>query len=235
MYLLPSGTFHARGSCVLKRVLDIVFAGAMLLMVLPLLLVCALLVRLESEGPALFRQTRMGRGFRTFEILKLRTMCEGEPGTPITLGIDPRITRVGAWLRRRKLDEFPQLWNVLRGDMSLVGPRPVIPELALEFATEYEELLKGRPGLTDPASVEYCHEAEMLADRADPLRCFKSVVVPDKLRISRNYLNSANTLRDLAVIVKTPAVVLIPTRPGALSLGLERLHPPVCPPAMSQD
>jgi lipopolysaccharide/colanic/teichoic acid biosynthesis glycosyltransferase len=220
---------------VLKRGIDILFAGAALILLSPLLLVCALLVRLDSKGPVLFRQARVGRNFRTFQILKLRTMRNGEHGAPITLGSDSRITRVGAWLRRWKLDEFPQFLNVLRGDMSLVGPRPVIPDLAREFAYDYEHLLTVRPGLTDPASVHYCREAEMLPLVPDPFEYFKTVVVPEKLRMSRNYLQSATMLSDFRMIVKTAVVVLTPSRPLAPSPEFETLHPQVCPPSMSQD
>ena len=131
----------------LKRAIDITVAGAAVVVLFPLFVVFAVLIRLDSKGPALFRQVRMGRNFRTFKILKMRTMRDGEQGSAITLGSDPRITRMGAWLRRWKLDEFPQLWNVLRGEMSLVGPRPVIPELAGEFVAEYKHLLTVRPGL----------------------------------------------------------------------------------------
>jgi lipopolysaccharide/colanic/teichoic acid biosynthesis glycosyltransferase len=229
------GRGRTLGGHVLKRVIDILFAGAMLVLISPLLLICILLVRLDSEGPALFRQARMGRNFRTFQILKLRTMRNGERGDPITLGFDSRITRVGAWLRRWKLDEFPQLWNVLRGDMSLVGPRPVIPKLAQEFASDYEHLLRVRPGLTDPASIRYCRETEMLSLVPDPLEHFRAVVVPEKMRISRTYVEKATVLRDLGVIVKTAAVVLTPPRRDALALEFETLRRQVCPPSMSQD
>src|SRR5579864_945752 len=121
----------------------------MLVVCLPLLAVCGLLIRLDSRGPVLFWQIRTGRDFRTFRLLKLRTMRVGEEGPAISVGIDPRVTRFGGWLRRWKVDELPQLWNVLRGDMSLVGPRPVIPEFTSEFAAEYADLLQVRPGLTD--------------------------------------------------------------------------------------
>jgi lipopolysaccharide/colanic/teichoic acid biosynthesis glycosyltransferase len=219
----------------LKRSIDIVLAAALLALASPLILLCALIVRLESAGPAFFRQTRMGRNFRTFPMLKLRTMRFGELGAAITVGSDARITRVGLWLRRWKLDELPQLWNVLRGEMSLVGPRPVIPELAQEFALDYEQLLKVRPGLTDPASVRYCREAEILVRAPDPLQYFKTVIIPEKLRISRRYLQNATVLSDLRVILQTAVVVLTPIQPLAPSPEFGRLQPQVCPPPMSQD
>jgi lipopolysaccharide/colanic/teichoic acid biosynthesis glycosyltransferase len=220
---------------VLKRAIDITFAGAALVVLFPLFVLLAVLLKLDSEGPVLYRQSRMGRNSRTFQILKLRTMRNGEQGPAITLGSDPRITRFGAWLRRWKLDEFPQLWNVLRGDMSLVGPRPVIPELAREFAAEYKHLLAVRPGLTDPASVQYCNEVETLSLVPDPLKYFKTVLTPDKLRISRNYLQTATIASDLGVIVKTVVALMTPMRRPAPSPQFESLRPRVSPPSMSQD
>lgn len=186
-----------------KRSVDFVLAGLLLAITFPLLVIAAIVIKLESKGPVIFRQVRVGRGFRRFQLLKLRTMKASSGGTAYTLGADPRITRCGRWLRWFKLDELPQLWNVLRGDMSLVGPRPVIPELTVEFKPAYERLLEARPGLTDPATLKYCHEAEILALVPDPLKYFKTVVTPDKLRISQAYLQRANVWSDLGVLVGT--------------------------------
>lgn len=186
-----------------KRGLDITLAGLLLVCTLPVLAVAALLIKLDSDGPILFCQERMGRNFKRFRLVKLRTMRPSTSGLAYTLGADPRITRVGQRLRWLKIDELPQLWNVLRGDMSLVGPRPVVPELAIEFKKSYEILLMARPGLTDPATVKYCREAEMLAVVPEPLRFFKRVVTPDKLRISESYLRNANVWNDLCVIAAT--------------------------------
>jgi len=193
---------------VLKRSLDVCLSSLLLLAALPVLLVCAILIKLDSEGSVFFRQARMGRGFRTFELIKLRTMDSATRGCRFTFGADPRVTRVGYWLRKFKFDELPQLWNVLRGDMSIVGPRPVVPELTLEFREEYEELLSVRPGLTDPATLKYRDEAEMLGQFADPMEHFKTVVTPDKLRISRAYLRHANVRTDLILIGKTAMSLL---------------------------
>ena len=174
-------------------------------------MLAALLIRLTSPGPVLFRQTRMGRGFQSFEILKLRTMAHAEGGLAFTFGPDPRITPIGAYLRRSKLDELPQLWNVLRGQMSLVGPRPVVPELTREFRDEYLFLLRARPGLTDPASLKYSQEARLLARSSDAMQFFKSVVTPDKLRISFEYMQQANLWTDLKTIGMTAAVCAFPS------------------------
>jgi len=163
----------------------------------------AVLIKLDSNGDVIFCQARMGRGFKCFRLYKLRTMAASIDGPAYTLGADPRITRTGRWLRWLKVDELPQLWNVLCGDMSLVGPRPVIPQIALEFRQDYDRLLKVRPGLTDPATLKYCREAEMLALVPDPNRYFKTVVTPDKLRISKAYIRKATVWTDLGVLAQT--------------------------------
>jgi len=188
---------------VFKRSVDITLSGVLLIAAIPLILLAAVLIKLDSEGPVFFRQVRVGCGFKQFYLLKLRTMTHQSSGPVFTLGADPRVTRTGRWLRRCKMDELPQLWHVLRGEMSLVGPRPVVPELTEEFRDDYLRLLEVRPGLTDPAAIKYCQEAEMLAMVPDPLQYFKTVVTPDKLRISEAYLRRANVWRDLGVIART--------------------------------
>lgn len=192
----------------LKRLVDVFVAASLLLLFSPLLVLLCVLIRRESRGPAIFRQTRMGRNFKPFEILKLRTMRE-VPGAMITLGHDQRITRLGRWLRRTRIDEIPQFWNVLRGEMSLVGPRPVVPALTFQFREQYQRLLQVRPGLTDPATIKYCRENELLAVSENPLAFFWSVITPEKLRISMAYQESATLLRDLLVLLQT-ALVLLP-------------------------
>lgn len=196
----------------LKRSLDISLSGLLLAASLPLIVIAAIFIKLDSAGPVIFRQARTGRGFRRFQLLKLRTMRVDAAGSPYTLGADPRITGAGRWLRKFKLDELPQLWNVLRGEMSLVGPRPVVPELAAEFRQAYTRLLAVRPGLTDPATLKYCRETELLALVPEPLRYFKTVVTPDKLQISQHYLERANLWSDLSVMARTLLVLLLPRR-----------------------
>jgi len=210
---------------VLKRVLDLCIAALLLVILLPLIIVAGILIRLDSEGPVIYRQVRTGRGFKPFRLLKLRTMTCASEGLTFTFGNDPRITRVGHWLRWLKFDELPQLWNVLKGDMSLVGPRPVVPELTEEFRPAYERLLAVRPGLTDPATVKYCREAELLAQISDPMWFFKVVLTPNKLKISWDYLNRATVWSDLLVMLQTAralipsprslrTIVLVPIRSG---------------------
>jgi lipopolysaccharide/colanic/teichoic acid biosynthesis glycosyltransferase len=154
----------------MKRMVDIAIAVTLLILLAPALGLVAILIRLDSPGPALFCQERVGRKFRGFWIYKFRTMVEGAAakGPSITANADPRVTRVGAWLRRTKIDELPQLWNVLRGDMSIVGPRPELRQYVDRFQDEYRELLKVRPGLTDPSSLKYADEARVLAGATDP-------------------------------------------------------------------
>jgi lipopolysaccharide/colanic/teichoic acid biosynthesis glycosyltransferase len=194
---------------VLKRVFDIVVAFSLLVAATPILLLAAILIKLDSAGPVFFIQTRMGRNFRCFQLLKLRTMQVGCDGPAYTLGPDARITRVGQWLRWTKFDELPQLWNVLRGEMSLVGPRPVIPALAMEFQEAYSMLLAVRPGLTDPATMRYCRESELLALVPEPLGYFKAVLTPKKLQISAAYLQRATVFTDLGILAGT-ALALFP-------------------------
>jgi lipopolysaccharide/colanic/teichoic acid biosynthesis glycosyltransferase len=191
--------------------MDIVVSGFLLLVAAPILLLAALIIWITSPGPILFRQVRMGRAFQPFNILKLRTMTHAEGGLEYTLGADPRITSIGRLLRQTKLDELPQLWNVLRGDMSLVGPRPVLPQLTQEFRRQYAFLLRIRPGLTDPASIKYVRETELLARAPDPMDFFKSVVTPDKLRISFAYMGRANLWTDAVVLGMTVVVCFFPS------------------------
>ena len=194
----------------LKRAFDILAAASLLAMTLPLLALAAVLIKLDSEGPVIFSQDRVGRRFNRFRLFKLRTMNLRGVGTAYTLGADPRITRVGRWLRRYKIDELPQLWNVLRGEMSMVGPRPVIPELAEEFEWGYVRLLAIRPGLTDPASLKYCNETEILETVVDANRYFKRIITPDKIRISLGYLKRANAWTDLVLMAQTALALAFP-------------------------
>jgi lipopolysaccharide/colanic/teichoic acid biosynthesis glycosyltransferase len=188
---------------VLKRSVDIALAGLLLILSLPVLAVAAIAIKLDSEGPIFFRQARMGRRFRCFDLLKMRTMRISCGGPAYTQARDPRITFVGRKLRWLKVDELPQLWNVVRGDMSMVGPRPVVPEIALEFRPAYNRLLQVRPGLTDPATLKYCREDTLLATLPNPHHYFKTVLTPDKLRISAAYLDRANLWSDLCLLTGT--------------------------------
>lgn len=191
-----------------KRLFDIVAAGLGLLLLWPVLLAAAVWVKLDSPGPALFRQIRVGRLGVPFTIHKFRTMRVA-PGAAITVGADPRITRAGQVLRQTKLDELPQLWDVLRGAMSLVGPRPELPKYVELYPAELRErVLSVRPGITDPASLAFSHEAELLAAAADPEREYREVILPAKLRLSADYASRASLLTDLGLILATLRRVL---------------------------
>ncbi|MDR7334693.1 sugar transferase [Roseateles asaccharophilus] len=191
-----------------KRLLDMLASGLGLLLLAPLLLAVAVWIRLDSPGPVLFRQIRVGRFGVPFTIHKFRTM-RVEPGSAITVGEDPRITRSGRVLRASKLDELPQLWDVLRGAMSLVGPRPELPRYVELYPADLRErVLSVRPGITDPASLAFSHEAELLAAAADPEREYREVVLPAKLRLSADYASRANLGTDLRLILATLGRVL---------------------------
>lgn len=198
-----------------KRSVDLTFSFTLLLLSAPVVVVAALLIKLESQGPVLFRQTRMGRGLKPFVLYKLRTMSHGTKGLHYTIGGDPRVTRIGELLRRTKIDELPQLLNVIRGDMSLVGPRPVVPQIALDFREAYEYLLRFRPGLTDPASLKYCRESELLALAPDPVAYFNTVVTPDKLRLSVAYVERATLGSDLVILAQTALAVTVGWHPAS--------------------
>lgn len=189
----------------MKRVFDLVVALLGLLLLSPLMAIAALLVKLDSKGPVLFRQERMGKGFRPFFIYKFRTMVHdpGGAGRRFTVGNDPRITRVGTLLRKAKIDELPQLFNVLKGEMAFVGPRPEVPEFVKLFRQDYEEILKVRPGITDLASLKYRHEAELLGQFSDPKEQYVRQILPDKIRLAKDYIRRSSFFFDLRVILKT--------------------------------
>ena len=192
-----------------KRLVDLLVSGVLLLLFAPLLLAVAVWVRLDSPGPALFRQQRVGRGGRPFSIHKFRTMRVDAGGLGLTVGEDARITRAGRWLRRLKLDELPQLWDVWRGAMSLVGPRPDLPHYVARYPAALRELLLSvRPGITDPASLAFRHEAELLAAAADPEREYLERILPAKLQLSADYLRRASLWTDLRLLARTALLLL---------------------------
>ena len=193
----------------LKRAFDIVVAALALVLLSPLLLMTALLVKLDSSGPVFFRQQRVGRHGVPFHIHKFRTMADGAPGLPITVGADPRITRAGAWLRRTRLDELPQLWDVLRGRMSLVGPRPEVPRYVAHYPPALRaQVLAVRPGITDPASLAHLDEAALLAAAADPEREYIERILPAKLQRAANYASHATLATDIALLWRTLRALL---------------------------
>lgn len=188
-----------------KRAFDLLWSLAGLALLSPLLLLVALAVKLEDGGPVFFRQVRVGRGGRTFRIWKFRTMVVDaeRQGRAITVGRDPRITRVGGRLRAAKLDELPQLINVLVGEMSLVGPRPEVPRYVDLYTEAQRAVLALRPGITDLASIAYRDEGELLAGAEDPDATYLQVVVPDKIRLNLAYASGASLWTDVLVILAT--------------------------------
>jgi len=206
----------------LKRAFDLSLATAGMLCLWPAFIVLSILIRLDSRGPVFFKQVRVGRRFRPFWIYKFRTMVSDAPrlGGSITAGNDPRITRVGRALRRTKLDELPQLLNVLKGDMSIVGPRPEVAEYVDRFHADYEVLLRLRPGMTDLASLTFRDEAALLAGVPYPEETYVSSILPDKLKLGKEYVRDACLTFDIALIAKTLAALWAPT----LFLGRRRIR-----------
>jgi len=190
---------------VMKRGFDIIVSFLGLVVLSPLLLLLAVVIKLDSPGPIFFRQERIGRGFRPFFIFKFHTMVQ-DPfgrGRLITVGDDPRITRAGRFLRKTKIDELPQLINVLRGEMSFVGPRPELPQYVELFRKDYEEILRIRPGITDLASLKYHDEAAVLKQLENPEAEYCDRILPDKISLSKEYVKKSSFVFDLAIILKT--------------------------------
>ena len=189
----------------LKRVVDTLGAFCGLVVCTPLFVVIALLIKMDSRGPVLFRQVRVGRGFRQFCLYKFRTMIQDDSrnGGTLTIGEDPRVTRIGRFLRQFKLDELPQLANVLKGDMSLVGPRPEVPYYVEKFREDYQDVLTVRPGLTDLASLKYIDEQVLLGKAAKPEDEYTNKILPEKIRLEKLYIEHASFVFDLAVIAQT--------------------------------
>ncbi|MFL6663922.1 MAG: sugar transferase [Rhizobacter sp.] len=189
-----------------KRVFDIVLAAVGLVLLSPVLMAIAAWIKLDSPGPVFFRQERVGRFGRPFSIHKFRTMAHRphSDGRQITVGADPRITRAGRWLRRTKCDELPQLIDVLRGRMSIVGPRPEVPRYVAQYPPAMrDKVLSVRPGITDFASLHYRREGELLARAQDPEREYVEVVMPEKLRYAAQYVDQASLATDLRLIAQT--------------------------------
>ena len=189
----------------MKRLFDILASGFGLLILSPLFLILAVWIPLDSPGPVFYRQTRVGRGGRDFRIFKFRTMRVGaDKGSLVTIGgRDPRVTRAGSFLRRLKLDELPQLINVLVGDMSLVGPRPEVRKYVDLYTPEQLHVLDVRPGMTDAASIKYRNESELLGQAEDPEDYYIHVVMPDKLAINLDYVRNHSFRGDIQLIFKT--------------------------------
>lgn len=188
----------------LKFIFDRLMALVGLLVLWPVLLVVAILVRIKMPGgPVIFKQKRVGRNGRLFTMYKFRSMTVGHGGSSVSVAGESRITPLGAKLRHYKLDELPELWNVLIGDMSFVGPRPDVPGYADQLKGKDREVLKLRPGITGPASLKYRDEEDLLANQTDPQRYNDEVIFPDKVRINLYYLHHYSFIKDIEMIFCT--------------------------------
>lgn len=189
---------------ILKHIFDRSVSFIGLIFLSPVFLVVAIMIRRQMPGgPVIFTQKRVGRKGNLFTMYKFRSMTVGHNGSSVSVAGESRITPLGAKLRKYKLDELPELWNVLIGDMSFVGPRPDVPGYADKLTGADREILKLRPGITGPASLKYRNEEELLALQADPQRYNDEVIFPDKVRINRYYLNNYSFLKDLQMIICT--------------------------------
>ena len=189
----------------MKRVFDIVASALGLVVLSPLFLILAIWIKLDSAGPVFYRQTRVGRHNKDFRIFKFRSMRVGaDRGSLITVGgHDPRTTRSGYYIRKYKLDELPQLINVFMGDMSIVGPRPEVRHYVNYWTPEQMHVLDVRPGITDPASIKFCNENELLAKAEYPEKYYIEVIMQEKIRLYLEYVKKQSFLYDIALIIKT--------------------------------
>ncbi len=191
-----------------KRFFDVFICALLLAITSPVLLICAILVKCTSKGPVFYRQERVGRYDTTFRIFKFRTMVQNADkiGTKITVGEkDPRITKFGSFLRKTRLDEFPQFINVLLGHMSLVGPRPEVRHYVNEYTNEMMATLLVRPGITGMASIEFRYENDMLDGKEDPEQYYIDVILPKKMNINLDYLKNISLKEDFLILCRTVA------------------------------
>src|SRR5215471_476938 len=200
--------------CLIKRLLDIVVSSCGLILIAPLLALLAIWIKVESLGPVFYRGVRAGRSGKPFRIYKLRTMVRDaeQKGGAETPADDPRITRAGAFLRAYKVDEFPQLINVWKGEMSLVGPRPEVMDEVDVYTDEERDLLLVRPGITDWASICFRDEDEILRGSADPHRAYHELIRPEKVRLGLLYVRNRCFFTDIRILLQTLLVVVTPVR-----------------------
>ena len=190
---------------IVKRIFDFICSTAGLIVLSPILIVIAVKIKTGDNGPVFFKQIRVGEKNKEFEILKFRTMVvDAEKlGRQITVGNDSRITKIGAFLRKYKLDELPQLINVFKGDMSLVGPRPEVPRYVKLYNEEQKKVLEVKPGITDLASIRYRDENELLGKAENPDNLYINTIMPDKLALNLEYIHKNNVFFDIYIILKT--------------------------------
>ena len=193
----------------LKRIFDIISSLLGLILLSPFMIIIAILIKFDSKGPIFFKQVRVTKNGREFKIFKYRTMRVGsDKFSQITVGKDSRITKVGDFLRKYKLDEIPQLINVLIGDMSLVGPRPEVPKYVALYTEEQREILKVRAGITDYASIEFSNENDILANEADPEKAYIEKIMTRKIELNKKYLSEISVMTDVKIILLTIKKIL---------------------------
>lgn len=193
----------------LKRIFDITLSLFGLIILLPFMLIIAILIKIDSKGPVFFKQIRVTKNGKEFKIFKYRTMRVGsDKYSQITVGKDSRITKIGSFLRKYKLDEIPQLINVLIGDMSLVGPRPEVPKYVALYTDEQKEILKVRAGITDYASIEFSDENDLLASEEEPEKAYIEKIMPKKIELNKKYLSKISILTDIKIILLTIKKIL---------------------------
>lgn len=193
----------------LKRIFDIIASLFGVLILLPLFIIVSVLIKLDSKGTILFKQVRVTKDGKKFNIYKFRTMqMDSEKEGQLTVGKDNRITKIGSILRRTKLDELPQLFNVLFGDMSLVGPRPEVPKYVSFYTEEQKEILKVRAGITDYASIYFSDENSLLAGQKNPEQFYIDVIMPKKIELNKKYINEISVFTDIKIIFLTIKKIL---------------------------
>ncbi|MBN2042100.1 MAG: sugar transferase [Spirochaetes bacterium] len=195
----------------IKRIFDITVSFVGIIILLPVFLLIAIIIKCTSKGPVFFRQIRMGKDFKQFKILKFRTMIDNknEEGPEISSSDDIRITVFGKFLRKYKLDELPQLVNVIGGNMSIVGPRPEVPKYVEIFKKDYEEILSLKPGITDIASLKFRKENELLTGKQDIEAVYINNILPEKIQYNKIYLKKCSFTFDLLIILKTIFTIII--------------------------
>ena len=198
----------------MKRLFDIFFSSIGFVILLPFFSIVAIFIKMESKGPVFFIQERIGKDLEPFSLFKFRTMTADadRKGPLVTASGDSRVTRTGKFLRKTKIDELPQLWNVIKGDMSLVGPRPEVETYVNKFKKDYSEILKIRPGITDIASLTYRDEESVLKDKSNHEEYYIQALLPVKIGLAREYLKKASLIYDFCLIVRTLCKLIYPRR-----------------------
>lgn len=188
----------------LKRIFDIVFSIFGILFFLPVFIIIGVLIKLDSKGEIIFKQIRVTKNGKEFKIYKFRTMREDtENNKQITIGKDSRITKIGNFLRKTKLDELPQLFNIIKGEMSFVGPRPEVPKYVAYYTDEQKEILKVRAGITDYASIYFSNESEILGQQSDPEKYYIEEIMPHKIKLNKKYIDNMGIITDIKIIILT--------------------------------